>query len=63
LGRALTVLLAGCAGVSGLKVLLDLYGVLLVNSWKADPSNILASAWIHHGSSSREPGRSTRMPF
>jgi hypothetical protein len=47
LGRALTVLLAGCAGVSGLKVLLDLYGVLLVNSWKADPSNILASDAQH----------------
>jgi hypothetical protein len=47
LGRALTVLLAGCAGVSGLKVLLDLYGVLLVSRWRADPSNFIASDGRH----------------
>jgi len=40
LGRALIVLLAGCVGVSALKVMLDLYGLILFNRWEADPSTI-----------------------
>ena len=47
LGRALTVLLTGSAGVSGLKAMLDLYGVVLINGWRADPSSIVVSDGRH----------------
>ena len=41
LGRVLTALLAGCVGVSVLKVLLDLYGISLFGRWAADPASIV----------------------
>jgi hypothetical protein len=40
LGRALTLLLAGCAAISGLRVLLDLYGITLFHRWAADSSTV-----------------------
>ena len=43
LGRALTVLLAGCVGVSVLKVMLDLYGITLFSRWEANPANIVVT--------------------
>jgi hypothetical protein len=41
LGRALNVLLAGCAAVSVLRLMLDLYGMVLFKGWQNDPSGII----------------------
>jgi hypothetical protein len=43
LGRALTVLLASCVGLSVLKVVLDLYGLSLSNRWETNPENIVVA--------------------
>jgi hypothetical protein len=43
LGGALIFLLAGCVGVSVLKVMLDLYGITLFSRWTADPSSIVVA--------------------
>jgi Domain of unknown function (DUF4328) len=43
LGRALTILLAGCAGFSTVSVLLDVYGLDLFSKWQADPSTIVVA--------------------
>ena len=43
LGRALIVLLASSAGLSVLKVMLDLYGMSLFSRWEADPESIVVA--------------------
>jgi hypothetical protein len=47
LGRALTILLAACVGIALLRILLDVYGMVLFNSWKADPANIVVADGEH----------------
>lgn len=50
LGRALNALLVGCAGVSVLKGMLDSYGIVLLDGWRADPSSILPTDGQHFDS-------------
>ena len=45
LGRGLTLLLAGCAGVSLAKVMQDLYGIALFTGGTGNPSTVVANNW------------------
>jgi hypothetical protein len=50
LGRALNVLLTGCAGICVMTMMLDVYGIVRFAGWRADPSSIVLADGQHFDS-------------